>query len=212
MFPLGPIPTLDLAALSTIAGLDHEAMAVTQGLRWGPFTAFFALASAWWVKGPLLIAVGGLGDARGLWREHGRDKCLRVPLRGAAVATAAFFAASTTNLLLKAIFTRARPPLTSAELTSSVPVPDSYSFPSGHAMSAFAVATAIAIVYPRLRLPAFGIAAAVALSRPYLGVHFWSDVIAGAVVGALVGLAAANGSQVLFKRLRSGGGPYSGAR
>jgi hypothetical protein len=50
-------------------------------------------------------------------------------------------------------------------------------------------ATALARVEPRLRLPAYSLAAAICLTRPYLGMHYPSDVLAGVLLGAVVGRA-----------------------
>jgi undecaprenyl-diphosphatase len=63
------------------------------------------------------------------------------------------------------------------------------SFPSSHAVNNFAVATLIARWYPRLRWWLFGWAALVALSRPAVGVHYPSDILAGAGVGMAVAFA-----------------------
>jgi membrane-associated phospholipid phosphatase len=71
------------------------------------------------------------------------------------------------------------------------------SFPSGHTVTAFALATAVSFLYPRLRVPAFFIAAAIGLSRVVLTAHYLSDVIAGAVVGVICSL----GVKYLFDRL-----------
>jgi membrane-associated phospholipid phosphatase len=68
-------------------------------------------------------------------------------------------------------------------------VPGSASFPSGHAATAFAAAVAVGVLYPRIRTPLLALAATVALSRVYLGVHFATDVLAGSVLGAAIGLA-----------------------
>jgi membrane-associated phospholipid phosphatase len=65
--------------------------------------------------------------------------------------------------------------------------PSSLSFPSAHATSSFAVATAMTRVDPLGGL-AFVLAFALALGRPYLGMHYPSDVLAGAVLGVLLGL------------------------
>ena len=65
--------------------------------------------------------------------------------------------------------------------------PSSLSFPSAHATSSFAVATAMTRVEPIAAL-AFILAAALALGRPYLGMHYPSDVLAGAILGIALGL------------------------
>jgi membrane-associated phospholipid phosphatase len=65
--------------------------------------------------------------------------------------------------------------------------PSSLSFPSAHATSSFAVATAMARVEP-LGALAFLLAIALALGRPYLGMHYPSDVLAGALLGVGLGL------------------------
>lgn len=166
--------------LDLLVGLDHSAIRVTDELRWAPATAVLALISAWWVKGPLLVAVGWGADLR-----CGR----RFPLVALAASTA-FFVASGLNAMLKGIVDRSRPP-EEIGLQALIGVPGSPSFPSGHAMSAFAVAGAIALLAPRLRWPVLGLAAAIAFSRVYLGVHFWLDVLVGAALGLVVGLGCA---------------------
>ncbi len=62
--------------------------------------------------------------------------------------------------------------------------PDLASFPSGHSTTAFAMAVALGALFPRLRVPLFVLAAAIALSRIAAGAHYPSDIVAGAVVGS----------------------------
>jgi membrane-associated phospholipid phosphatase len=73
---------------------------------------------------------------------------------------------------------------------------ESTSFPSGHAVTAFALATAIGFLYPRQRIVAFVVAGLIAVSRVVLRAHYLSDVIAGAVIGILCSL----GMKYLFDR------------
>ena len=63
------------------------------------------------------------------------------------------------------------------------------SFPSGHAQTAFTLATALTILFPRWGIPAFLVAGAVGISRIVLTSHYLSDVIAGAGIGILFTLA-----------------------
>jgi membrane-associated phospholipid phosphatase len=65
--------------------------------------------------------------------------------------------------------------------------PSSLSFPSAHATSSFAVATAMVRVDPAMAA-AFLVAIALSLGRPYLGMHYPSDVLAGAFIGVALGL------------------------
>jgi membrane-associated phospholipid phosphatase len=65
--------------------------------------------------------------------------------------------------------------------------PSSLSFPSAHALSSFAVATAMCRVDPAMA-GTLVVALAISLGRPYLGMHYPSDVLAGAVLGILLGL------------------------
>ncbi|HYQ77902.1 MAG TPA: phosphatase PAP2 family protein [Solirubrobacterales bacterium] len=65
--------------------------------------------------------------------------------------------------------------------------PSSLSFPSAHATSSFAVATAMVRVDPAMSA-AFLVAIALSLGRPYLGMHYPSDVLAGAFIGVALGL------------------------
>ena len=155
-------------------------MQAAAGIRWEPLTILFAFASAWWVKWPLFAVVGACGDLQC------RKRIPYVALTALGAAAAAGLVVS----LLKGIADRARPPLADPTLSVVGVVPDSTSFPSGHSATAFATAIVVGFAYPRLRLPLLALAAVVALSRVYLGMHYWSDVLAGSLLGVAVGLAA----------------------
>ncbi len=89
------------------------------------------------------------------------------------------------NYVVKLIVKRPRPVLEGLPPLGGAP--SSLSFPSAHATSSFAVATAMARVEP-LGALAFALAFALALGRPYLGMHYPSDVLAGALLGVGLGL------------------------
>lgn len=86
--------------------------------------------------------------------------------------------------VLKDVIQRPRPFNTLANLHPLVSA-GSYSFPSGHASSAFVCAVIIAYYFKKLAIPAYLIAILIAFSRVYVGVHYPSDIIVGALIGIL---------------------------
>jgi undecaprenyl-diphosphatase len=166
---MSPLLELDGALVRAVTTVEDPAL-----------TTLFVLLSAWWVKGPLLVALGLASD---LWSR-------RPPLACAA-ALVATVCASLVVTPLKDLFARTRPPLADPGLGALVAIPSNASFPSGHSATAFAAATAVAVLCPRLRPLVLALAAAVAVSRVYLRVHFPLDVVAGGLLGAFIGVLAA---------------------
>ena len=81
--------------------------------------------------------------------------------------------------------------------TKGMPALDVYSFPSGHTSTTFSVATLFALrytKYPQVYIPMYAWALIVAYGRPYFGMHYPTDLLAGAIIGT--------GSSVLIYSLR----------
>ncbi|MGH3844890.1 MAG: bifunctional phosphatase PAP2/diacylglycerol kinase family protein [Pseudonocardiaceae bacterium] len=110
----------------------------------------------------------------------------RGALRGVLSIAATSF---TANAVLKPLLPRRRPPARELPAYQAFPTaPTSSSFPSGHAASAAAFATAVALECPKPGLVIAPLAAAVAYSRVHIGVHWMSDVVVGAAVGSGIAL------------------------
>jgi membrane-associated phospholipid phosphatase len=108
-----------------------------------------------------------------------RGRWLRaVPVAPAAVGL---------NYLVKIAVRRERPRLRRQRPLATAPT--ELSFPSAHATSSLAAATAMGRIEPRARVPLYALAAALCVTRPYLGMHYPSDVLAGAALGVAVGAA-----------------------
>ncbi len=92
--------------------------------------------------------------------------------------------------LIKKTCKRSRPCHAELDRENLLPVPDQYSFPSGHTAGAFVLAGSCLACFPILGLPAYAFAIAVGYSRVYNRLHFPADILAGAGLGSLcVGLA-----------------------
>jgi len=133
----------------------------------GRFSALGEHAAGWIVLGLAGMALDP--PRRGRWRR-------------ALVCVAGTYLL---NTAIKGIFRRARPAL--EDLPALVATPTALSFPSAHASSSFAAARAYSALLPAA--PLYATAGAMALSRVYLGVHYPTDIAAGAVLGTITGSA-----------------------
>jgi undecaprenyl-diphosphatase len=93
-------------------------------------------------------------------------------------------------LRLKKATGRKRPCAIEPHCWATLLPPDQFSFPSGHTITAFAVAVALSSFYPELATGLLFCAVSIAASRILLGMHFLSDVLAGAVIGSIVACAS----------------------
>ena len=111
---------------------------------------------------------------------------LAVRRRSVALLVTVLFADATADLLadlVKAVVHRHRP-----YVHQLGPAESSHSFPSGHASTSFACALVLATAAPRLRVPIYLLAVAIAYSRLYDGDHYPLDVLAGAGLGTATAL------------------------
>jgi undecaprenyl-diphosphatase len=134
---------------------------------------------------PFFEALSYLGTYGAIWLVLAG--ALAIAWRRPAIASSVFVAVGAADLLaatLKLLIPRARP-----HVAALVALPHDHSFPSGHAATSFAGATVIGAIAPRARVPLYVLAALVAWSRVYVGVHYPLDVAAGALLGVAVGLA-----------------------
>jgi undecaprenyl-diphosphatase len=121
--------------------------------------------------GAVWVAIAAAGWALGA------DRRPQFARAGATIA-----ASYVANQAIKFTFRRPRPQL--EDLPPLVKPPSQRSYPSAHATTSFAGARALGELLPQA--PLYALAIPLALSRPYLGVHYPSDTLAGAVLGVAV--------------------------
>jgi membrane-associated phospholipid phosphatase len=153
---------IDLAVYRRIRSLAHA----PERVRWVRRYSRLGEHGAVW------LALGLLGTAADAER---RGRWLR-----ATVCVGCAYLLSTS---IKLAIARKRPVI--EDLPHLMATPTGLSFPSSHSTSSFAAAQAYGRLLPRG--PLLGAAAAMAFSRLYLGVHYPSDVAAGAALGTAVG-------------------------
>jgi undecaprenyl-diphosphatase len=146
-----------------------------------------------WIRLWALCATRG-GDG---WLWYGMGAMILLfggPLRFRAVGAAALAAALgiAIFLKLKKATGRKRPCAIEPHCWATLLPPDQFSFPSGHTITAFAVAVSLSRFYPDLAAGLLFCAVSIALSRILLGMHFLSDVLAGGIIGTVLAYAASS--------------------
>ena len=162
--------------LNYISGRDHRLMRRVN--RWN---------APRWIRLWALCATRG-GDG---WLWYGMAAVILLfggPGRFRAVGAAALAVASgiAIFLSLKKTTGRRRPCMFEPHCWANLLPPDQFSFPSGHTITAFAVSLSLSRYYPNLAAGLLFCAISIAASRILLGMHFLSDVLAGAAIGGIL--------------------------
>ncbi len=166
--------------LAYIAVRDHRLMRKLNGWRaprWFRIWMLFATRGGdgwlWYAMGLVILLFGGA------------DRFPTLLASGLATGVGSLL-----FLKLKRVCNRDRPCAISTHCWASLLPPDQFSFPSGHSITAFAVATPMFLHYPTLMLGLIFCASSIAVSRVVLGLHFLSDVVAGCAIGFCLGYLA----------------------
>ena len=169
-----------LVEKSIFSSFDIAAVLNINGLAGKPF-AYLVIGYTelsgeflWIVLAPVLYIFGG---------KKGR--------RGAILMVAAIFLGTLIEIGLGQLYYRPRPYLVLNDLNLFTGLSNDSSYPSGHTVRAFAGALALSYNYRRLSYVMIPFAIAAGLSRIYLGVHYPSDIIGGALLGLGVFLITA---------------------
>jgi undecaprenyl-diphosphatase len=164
--------------------------------RYGPLDEAFVWLGTIGKLGLVWAAIAlvlGLATGRGL-----RGAVLLALLTGLAA-----FAADSASFGVKDLVHRARPFVAHPQI-HPLYVVHSSSFPAGHAATAFAGATVLSYAAPRAAPALVVLALLIGFSRVYVGVHYPSDVLAGAAIGVSVGLVAVGLVVAVRRRLLRG--------
>ncbi|MGB8003623.1 MAG: phosphatase PAP2 family protein [Gaiellaceae bacterium] len=175
-----------------LGSIDDRAVIWISTHRFAPLNGFFVALGTVEKLGAIWVVCAialGVAQRRGL-----------LPTVVLAVLTGlATFIADSVTFGLKDLVHRTRP-FDAHPAIHPLYVVHSSSFPAGHAATAFAGAVLLSYVAVRLAPLFFGLAALIAFSRVYDGVHYPTDVLAGAAIGAMVGGAAIVGLRLLARR------------
>ena len=136
----------------------------------------------------IMVFITHLGDGGWLWIALGVLLLLfkKTRIAGFSVLISLAINALFTNVTLKDLIARPRPFHVSNEILPLIPLPSSFSFPSGHTSGSLTAALALYKTSPKkYGIPAVILASLIAISRIYVGVHYPTDVLGGVVVAII---------------------------
>ncbi len=173
------IPSSELCAQSDQSNLDLRLFRDVNNAQTQFKTSFIGISD--YSVYPILVAAPLSLAAYGLAADRNEEFDSGVLLGTSEVL------AYSVGYAIKELVRRDRPYETLSDVhTNHLDSADPYSFPSGHTTGAFALATLLTLQYPKpeVYVPAFVWAGLVGYGRVYLGLHYPSDVVAGALIGA----------------------------
>lgn len=154
---------------------------------------------------PIMKGITTLGNAGMIWIVLGIILLIIPKTRkiGGGVLLALFASFIINNGILKNLVNRTRPYEVIAGLEILIGKQVDSSFPSGHTGSSFAAATVLYLTLPKkFGIPALIFAALMGFSRLYVGVHYPTDVLAGMVIGILIGWAVVHFTGIREKNVK----------
>ncbi|MEI6478253.1 MAG: phosphatase PAP2 family protein [bacterium] len=165
--------------VSSLQGIDYRllshAVNLTNQYGWLHDFVYFCAQLLIFVLPVLLIILWELPEAKG--SKHGTKKAVMLAVMSALLGTAL-------KSVINVVWARPRPFITHTDLVAMTFKVDAASFPSGHTMLAFALAFSLVFSgYKKSGWCAVILAVLVGLGRIFSGVHYPSDVLAGAVIG-----------------------------
>jgi len=176
----GGMSTLAQGVLTYIETKDHQLMRRVHRWRAPRWIRLWMICATrggdgwlWYALGTTLIAAAG---------REGVEAVMEATV--AAAAGIALF------LWLKRMAGRRRPCALEPHCWSTLLPPDQFSFPSGHTITAFAVVLPVVAHFQGMGPGLWFCAVSIGISRILLGMHFFSDVVAGAILGGLLGATA----------------------
>lgn len=151
----------------------------------------------------VMTFITGLGDSGKIWIACTILLLLIPKTRKAGLAMGIALALEIVccNIILKPFVARIRPCDVNTAVQLLIERPLDYSFPSGHTASSFAAASALYFGRKKLWIPAAVLAGLIAFSRLYLYVHYPTDVLAGALIGIMMGWIGSVLANVISARL-----------
>ena len=153
----------------------------------------------------VMVFITSLGNSGALWIGAALAMLCSRKYRhtGIMLAVGLILSMVVGNLILKPAVARLRPFQVMEGIELIIKPPHDFSFPSGHTLASVISAVIIFMQHRRLGVAAIITAVLIAFSRLYLYVHFPTDVLAGAILGVLIGIFSVKITKYFLKKILS---------